>query len=130
MSENFDFDEMDLEESPEINDLLDELNNLPKHMVLFLNMPRYEQAVRAIKVIGKFVLDISPDAIIKAEYDGLTGTSLCVRIIADELSVNKMRPFSAALHLTDSMSVMPLIDGNIEIGFTFENVRIPMPPTK
>lgn len=129
-NEDFDFEDMDVEESPILEDLMERLRSLPERMILILNMPKYERALRAIETISGFVLDVSPDAKITADFDKLTGTSLCLTIIADELSINKMQPFCAALHFTDTMSVVPLTDGNIEIGFTFEDIRLPAPPPK
>lgn len=106
------------------------LDKLPKNTVLILNLPRYKEVCSAISKINGFVKDISPDAEFSARFDDLVGTCLLYTITADELSITKTKQFAEAIAVSNTMSVVPLTNGNIEIGFTFEDVRIPAPSMK
>ena len=111
-----------------IDGLLEILGKIPKANVTMLNMPRYMQAIISIEKIVKFIKSDSPDAEITVEFDGLTGTTLCLRIIADELNVYKINEFCKAIEPANTMDVIPRLDEKLEIGFTYKQVKIPVPP--
>lgn len=112
-----------------LEELLGILGNIPKASVTMLNIPRYMQAIISIDKIVKFIKDDCPDAEITVEFDGFTGTCLCLRIIADELNVYKISEFCNAIEPANTMDVIPRLDEKLEIGFTYEQVKIPVPPT-
>ena len=124
--------ENDYEFAPEtdaaLNELMSLLGNIPKNTVTMLNMPRYMQAVISIDKIVKFIKGDCPDAEVTIEFDGLTGTCLCLRIIADEFNVYKIGEFCKAIEPADTMDVIPRIDEKLEIGFTYKQVKMPVPP--
>ena len=113
-----------------VSELLDLLGKIPNTNVTMLNMPRYMQAMISIDKIVKFVKDDCPDAEVTVEFDGLTGTCLCLRIIADELNVYKISDFCKAIEPANTMDVVPRLDEKLEIGFTYKQVKVAVPPNK
>ena len=111
-----------------IEGLLEILGNIPKTSVTMLDMPRYMQAIISIEKIVKFIKVDCPDAEIKVEFDGLTGTTLCLRVIADELNIYKVNEFCKAIEPASTMDVIPRLDEKLEIGFTYRQVKVPVPP--
>lgn len=124
----FENEPVNYEEEAFLEGMNELLKGLPKNAILVLNVPRYIEVNDAITRISNFVTSISPDAKFKAEYDPFVGTGLIFTIIADELSITKTKEFAKAISVANTMSVVPVKGGNIEIGFTFNNVRIPAPP--
>lgn len=112
-----------------VDELLGVLGRIPKESVTMLNMPRYMQAVISINKIVKFIKDDCPDAVITVEFDGITGTCLCLRIIADELNIYKINEFCKAIEPANTMDVIPRLDEKLEIGFTYKQVKVPVPPS-
>lgn len=111
-----------------VDGLLEILGNIPKTSVTMLNMPRYTQAIISIEKIVKFIKADCPDADVTVEFDGLTGTTLCLRIIAEELNVYKVNAFCKAIEPANTMDIIPRLDEKLEIGFTYKHVKIPVPP--
>ena len=120
--------EFDHETNAALNELMSLLGNIPKSTVTMLNMPRYMQAVISINKIVKFIKADCPDAEVTVEFDGLTETCLCLRIIADEFNVYKIGEFCKAIEPADTMDVIPRLDEKLEIGFTYKQVKFPIPP--
>ncbi len=126
MSEN-DY-EFDPETDAALNELMKLLGRIPKNAVTMLNVPKYGEAIRSVNQIIKFVKADCPDAEITVEFDGLTGTTLCLRIIADGLNIYKVNEFCKAIEPANTMDVIPRLDEKLEIGFTYKQVKIPVPP--
>lgn len=122
-SEIYDSDELAL-----VDWLVDILKQMPKQHLTMLNAPRYVDALRSINQIASFVKADCPDAKIEVYFDELTGTCLCLRIIADEFNVYKVEEFCEAIEPANTMCVVPLADGSLEVGFTYEDAKVPMPP--
>ncbi len=120
--------EFDPETDAALNELMGLLGKIPQNTVTMLNIPRYGEAIRSANRIIKFVKADCPDAEVTLEFDGLTGTTLCLRIIADELNVYKTDEFCKAIEPANTMYVIPRLDEKIEIGFTYKQVKIPVPP--
>lgn len=120
--------EFDPETDETLNELMGLLKKIPKNTVTMLNLPRYKQAIASIDKIVKFVKIDCPDAEVTVEFDGLTGTCLCLRIIAEELNIYKIGDFCKAIEPANTMDVIPRLDEKLEIGFTYEQVKIPVPP--
>lgn len=121
--ENFEDENIDAAES-----LIEFLKESTAQRMTMLNAPRYSQAVRSIAQIVRFVKEDCPDAKVEIAFDDLTGTSLCLTIIADELNIYKIKDFCVAIECADTMCVIPRLDSTIEIGFTYEGAQIPVKP--
>lgn len=123
--------ELDPEANAALESLMDLLRNkMPKEYITMLNMPRYSEAMQSISKIVAYVKDDCPDADVEVSFDALTGTSLCLKIIADEFNVYKIKEFCEVLKPANTMCVIPRLDSTVEIGFTYEDAKIPMPPIK
>lgn len=129
-NEDFDFEDMDLDEDPILEDLMEKLRRIPRNTMLVLNLPKYAEAQKAIVSLKEIAIRDYPDAEFEVEFDNLTGTSLCFRIRAFGLNVYDTEKFSSAVSIADTIDIVPLSDEEVEIGFTFRKIRIPAPPTK
>lgn len=113
-----------------LNELMSLLGRIPKNAVTMLNVPRYTEAVRSICQIVKFVKVDFPDAEATVEFDGLTGTSLLLTIVTDGVNVYKIKEFCDAVSVASTMDIVPLSDEKVQIGFTYEKIKVAVPPTK
>lgn len=120
----------DAEHQEALEELMELLKNMPKQHITMLNMPRYAQAVQSINKIVAYVKSDCPDAEVEVFFDELTGTSLCLKIIADEFNVYKIKDFCKAIEPANTMCVVPRNDETVEIGFTYEGAQVPVPPTE
>ena len=111
-----------------LDELMEILKRMPKQHITMLNMPRYAQAVQSIKKIVAYVKNDCPEAEVEVFFDELTGTSLCLKIIADEFNVYKIKDFCKAIEPANTMCVVPRLDCTVEIGFTYEGAQIPVSP--
>jgi len=107
--------------------LLSVLRNIPENPVLAINPIRLVAAMRSIKRIMQIVEEENPDAVPQIDYDSFTGTSLLMSVKVDEFNVYDTDAFAEAAAIADTMDVIPLSDGNIEIGFVYKDVRLPVP---
>ena len=123
-------DNFDPENTPELEALFALLDQMPKNVVLLLNLPRFKEVQLAITKIVKIACADDPDAEVKMEFDSLTGTTLLLEITADVVSIRKTKDFAQALTVTNTMSAEALRDGRVRLGFTFHDVRLPAPPVK
>lgn len=113
------------DENEALEELMEILKKMPKHHLAVLNTPRYAQAVESIKKIIAYVKSDCPDAKVEVFFDELTGTSLCLKIIADEFNVYKIKDFCESIEPANTMCVVPRLDCTVEIGFTYEGAQIP-----
>ena len=120
---------LDADHQAALDDLMELLKKMPKQHITMLNLPRYAQAVLSINKIVSFVKNDCPDASAEIYFDELTGTCLCLKIIADEFNVYKIKDFCKAIEPANTMCVIPRLDETVEIGFTYEDTQIPAPPT-
>lgn len=118
--------QFDAEQQEAVDELVELLKNIPEQRITMLNMPRYAQAVQSIIKIVKYIKSDCPDAEAEVFFDELTGTSLCLKIIADEFNVYKIKDFCKAIEPANTMCVIPRIDSTVEIGFTYEEAQIPI----
>ena len=123
-----DEEQFDAEYQEALDELMDLLRDMPKQHITMLNTPRYAQAMWSISKIVAYVKSDCPDAKAKIYFDELTGTCLCLNIIADELNVYKIKDFCDAIESASTMCVVPRLDSTVEIGFTYEGTKIPLPP--
>ena len=99
------------------------LDKLPKQYMMTVNQERWLAAVKSIGEVVRLVKNDEPDAEIRLDYDELTGTSLCLFILANELGVDDVDDFCKAIQPANTMSVVPRIDGRIEFGLAYDCVR-------
>ena len=121
-------DEFCPETDPILEHLIELLGKIPKELVTMLNVPKYAEVVTSVSQIVDFVRQDCPDAEVSVYFDELTGTSLCLKIIADELNVYKIKEFCAAIEVASTMCVIPRIDSRVEIGFTYEDTKLFIAP--
>lgn len=120
--------EFDPETDAALNELMGVLGKIPKNTVTMLNSHRYGEAIRSANQIIKFVKADYPDAEVTLEFDGLTGTSLLLTIVSYGVNIYTIKDFCKAIEPANTMDVIPRLDEKLEIGFTYKNVRIPVPP--
>ena len=108
--------------------LLEFFRNIPKDPVLAIHPINLPKALTSINQFMRIVHIENPDAVPDINYDELTGTSLLVTVKLDELNVLDTGAFATAISDVDTLDIIPLADGNIEIGFVYKNVRFPVPP--
>lgn len=97
-------------------------DHMPRSVVLVKNKQRYEEIKQAIQDIADFVWNTDKNAIINVTPDDLTGTSICVEIIASLVVIDMVDKFCDALRKANNFEVYPREDGNIGFGLVFENV--------
>lgn len=113
----------------EVDNLLEWYKKLmPKTVYLTKNKVRYNEALKAISEIVSCTVASDSSAEIKVEPDQLTGTSLCVEINASLVIINMLDKFCTALQKADNFEVIPLTNGNVSLGLTFEDVFVPVFP--
>lgn len=116
-------------------DFLDELisfyeKHMPNKVCLMKNPERYREVEKAINKISDFVLSVDGNAKISAKPDELTGTSLCLEITADLIVVDAIDKFCDAISKADAFEFLPLRNGKVFFGLTFEDTWMPVPPLK
>lgn len=116
------------EEERALDELMEILSKMPTKHLTILNMPRYAQALESVKKIVAYVKSDCPEAEVEVFFDELTGTSLCLKIIADEFNVYKIKDFCKAVEPANTMCVIPRLDETVEIGFTYEDTKLPLNP--
>ncbi len=104
--------------------------NMPQNVILVKNHKRYDEVKQAIQDIADFVWDTDESAQINVNPDDLTGSSICVEIIASLVVIDMIDKFCNALRKANNFEVYPREDGNIGLGIVFEGVYDPAPPKK
>lgn len=127
--DNYENENLNPELEAALDSLMQLIDRVPKETVKMLCLPRYKQAVESINDIITFVKSDCEDAEVSMYFDKLTGTSLCLNIVADELNIYKIKAFCKAIEPATTMCVVPRADGRLEIGFTYEGAKIPLPPS-
>ena len=120
----------DPETDAALSELIRLLKKIPKNAVTMLNVPKYAEVIRSANQIVKFVKEDYPDVEASLEFDELTGTTLLLTIVSDGVNIYAIKDFCKALSVASTMDVIPLSDGRIQIGFTYNEVKLPVPPTK
>lgn len=104
---------------------------MPKQYVSLLNIPEFRKTAAAVDCIRKYIdaslRKFNECAIYKLEFDPILGTNMLFTAVIPDIGF-KMRKNN----VDDIMKLMPsdyllsvcvLADGNIELGFTFYNVK-------
>lgn len=118
--------EYELPDGELTNMILKELANLlPKEYVTVINPPRYLEALKTVEKLTK-LFENDAHMIVDTYLDPLVGTSLCVSIQTNMISITKMDAFCEALSHADTFSIDALTNRDFEIGLTFEDVAIPI----
>jgi len=105
-------------------------DHMPKNVILVKNHQRYDETKQAIQDIADFVWETDKNAKINVTPDDLTGSSICVEIIASLVVIDMIDKFCDALRKANNFEVYPREDGNIGLGIVFEGVFDAAPPKK
>lgn len=103
-------------------------DHMPHNVVLIKNKQRYDETKQAIQDIADFVWATDDNAIINVNPDGLTGSSICVEIIACLVVIDMIDKFCEALRKANNFEAYPRDDGSIGLGIVFEGVFDAAPP--
>lgn len=103
--------------------------HMPETVYLMRNKGRYEEIVKAMDDIKKFIETIEPDAKFEISKDELVGTSLALEVTCTLLSMTEVDQFCDAIKKADSIDITPKTNGDLSVIFGFENAYIPAPPT-
>ena len=101
--------------------------HMPETVYLTRNKGRYEEIVKAMDDIKKFIETIESSATFKISKDELDGTSLALEVTCTLLSMTEVDLFCNAIKKADSIDIMPLTDGNLSVTFGFKNAYVSAP---
>lgn len=104
--------------------------HMPKTVYLMRNKGRYEEIVKAMDDIKKFIETIESDATFEISKDELIGTSLALEVTCTLLSMTEVDQFCDAIKKADSIDITPKTDGNLSVRFGFNDAYVPAPPKK
>lgn len=104
--------------------------HMPKTVYLMRNKGRYEEIVKAMDDIKKFIETIESDATFEISKDELIGTSLALEVTCTLLSMTEVGQFCDAIKKADSIDITPKTDGNLSVIFGFNDAYVPAPPKK
>ena len=104
--------------------------HMPKTVYLMRNKGRYEEIVKAMDDIKKFIETIESDATFEISKDELIGTSLALEVTCTLLSMTGVDQFCDAIKKADSIDITPKTDGNLSVIFGFNDAYVPAPPKK
>lgn len=104
--------------------------HMPKTVYLTRNKGRYEEIVKAMDDIKKFIETIESDATFEISKDKLIGTSLALEVTCTLLSMTEVDQFCDAIKKADSIDITPKTDGNLSVIFGFNDAYVPAPPKK
>jgi glutaredoxin-related protein len=104
--------------------------HMPKTVYLMRNKGRYEEIVKAMDDIKKFIETIESDATFEISKDELIGTSLALEVTCTLLSMTEVDQFCDAIKKADSIDITPKTDGNLSVIFGFNDAYVPAPPKK
>ena len=102
--------------------------HMPKTVYLMRNKGRYEEIVKAMDDIKKFIETIESDATFEISKDELIGTSLALEVTCTLLSMTEVDQFCDAIKKADSIDITPKTDGNLSVIFGFNDAYVPAPP--
>lgn len=108
-------------------DVLVELfrRNLPETVYLVKNHPRYEEVTETIREVSDFFRENDENAEITVSPDELVGTMLAVDVKTDLLCTTETGALAAFLAKADSLDVVPLTDGRVQLILGFEDAYKP-----
>lgn len=104
--------------------------HMPKTVYLMRNKGRYEEIVKAMDDIKKFIETIESGATFEISKDELIGTSLALEVTCTLLSMTEVDQFCDAIKKADSIDITPKTDGNLSVIFGFNDAYVPAPPKK
>ena len=104
--------------------------HMPKTVYLMRNKGRYEEIVKAMDDIKKFIETFESDATFEISKDELIGTSLALEVTCTLLSMTEVDQFCDAIKKADSIDITPKTDGNLSVIFGFNDAYVPAPPKK
>ena len=99
--------------------------HMPETVYLVKNHPRYEEVTETIREISDFFRENDENAEITVCPDELIGTMLAVDVKTDLLCTTETRSLAALLAKADSLDVVPLTDGRVQLILGFEDAYKP-----
>lgn len=105
-------------------------SKMPKGVVLVKKKERFDEVKQAIQDISDLAWDCDESTVIDVYPDDLTGSAVCVKMIANLLVIDMLDKFCEALKKADTFEVYPRDDGYVGIGITFQDVFDAAPPIK
>ena len=98
---------------------------MPETVYLVKNHPRFEEVSETIREISDFFHENDENAEITVSPDELIGTMLAVDVKTNLLCTTETNILAAFLAKADSLDVVPLTDGRVQLIFGFENAYKP-----
>ena len=99
--------------------------HMPETVYLVKNHPRYEEVTETIREISDFFREQDENAEITASPDELVGTMLAVDVKTDILCTTKTKNLARFLAKADSLDVVPLTDGRVQLILGFDKAYKP-----
>ena len=99
--------------------------HMPETVYLVKNHPRYDEAVETIQAFSDFFRENDENAEITVAPDELIGTMLAVDVKTDILCTTKTKTLAAFLAKADSLDVVPLTDGRVQLILGFDKAYKP-----
>lgn len=103
---------------------------MPKTVYLMRNKGRYEEIVKDMDEIKRFISTIEPDAEFSISKDELIGTSLGLEVVCTLFSMTEVDQFCDVIKKADSIDITPRTDGMLSVIFGFNDAYVPAPPKK
>jgi len=91
------------------------------HMFI-VDSKRMKQVENAHNILESIICKYSPDAKFEVEMNTLNTGSAALTVETDDVVVNNVQDFIAAIEHADNFEIYPLTDGNIRISVTFNGV--------
>ena len=99
--------------------------HMPETVYLVKNHPRYEEVTETIREISDFFRENDENAEITVSSDELIGTMLAVEVKTYLLCTTETKALARFLAKADSLDVVPLTDGRVQLILGFDKAYKP-----
>ena len=99
--------------------------HMPETVYLVKNHPRYEEVTETIREISDFFRENDENAEITVAPDELVGTMLAVEVKTYLLCTTETKALARFLAKADSLDVVPLTDGRVQLILGFDKAYKP-----
>ena len=103
-------------------------SKMPKKRFLLKDKPRYEAIYNSIKIISDFIQKVSPDAVIEVRHDEMNPSAIYLKVTTDEIIIEDIKGFCAALSESSNVEFYPRGKGNITMSILYNDSFSPAPP--
>ena len=100
---------------------------LPPTVYLVRNGERYQQVIDAMQAIQRFISSVEEDARFEIVKEELIGTTLSLEVKCSVLCMTEVDKFCSAIKKADSIDIVPLSNGTLEVIFSFKNAYTTAP---